>query len=126
MDQELARLTKAMDLGRGTAPDAISAAERALGVDFPADYAEFMLETNGGEGDVREAAWVQLWPVESLVKQNAEYQAAEFYPGFVLFGSDGGGEAYAFDTRSRRASIVMFPWIGFELDVGAFQGWTLS
>ena len=33
----------------------------------------------------------------------------------VLFGSDGGGEAYAFDIRTASLPIVMVPFIGMEL-----------
>lgn len=108
----MTELTKEMQLRPGVPRERVLAVQEALGVRFPADYVEFMTNANGGEGDVRDAAWVRIWPVEELVEFNDRYSAEELYPGFVLFGTDGGGEAYAFDTRTEPASIVMMPFIG--------------
>jgi hypothetical protein len=33
----------------------------------------------------------------------------------LLFGSDGGGQAFAFDTRSAANPIVCVPFVGMEL-----------
>lgn len=117
MDNVLQELTKDMKLGEGTTREAVLAVQEQLGVEFPDDYVDFMIETNGGVGDVRGAAWVWILPIEELIQANEEYEIPELFPGYVLFGSDGGGEAYAFNSRSRPASIVMFPFMGDEDDV---------
>jgi hypothetical protein len=81
---------------------------------LPDDYARFLQQTNGGEGFVGKA-YVILWRVEELLEMNKAYQVAEYAPGLFLFGSDGGGEAFAFDTRSDANPIVAVPFVGMEL-----------
>jgi hypothetical protein len=39
---------------------------------------------------------------------------AQFAPDLLLFGSDGGGEAYAFDTRESPWGVVKVPFIGMS------------
>jgi hypothetical protein len=51
-----------------------------------ADYVDFMLTSNGGEGLIG-GSYVVLWPIEDLLERNADYRAAEFAPGLLLFGS---------------------------------------
>jgi len=46
---------------------------------------------------------------------NRSYQITEYAPGLLLFGSDGGGEAFAFDIRSGEESIVSVPFVGMDL-----------
>ena len=36
-----------------------------------------------------------LIEADELLEFNADYKAPEFYPGYFLIGSDGGGEAFA-------------------------------
>jgi hypothetical protein len=83
-------------------------------VRLPDDYAELLQQANGGEGFVGNA-YVILWRVEELLEMNKAYQVAEYAPGLFLFGSDGGGEAFAFDTRSDAKPIVSVPFVGMEL-----------
>jgi len=71
-------------------------------------------KTNGGEGFIGEN-YLILWGVEELVQFNNEYEVQDYAPGLVLFGSDGGGEGYAFDTRKTPTSIVQVPFIGMDL-----------
>jgi hypothetical protein len=69
---------------------------------------------NGGEGFLGEHAYVALWRVEELGERNAGYEVAEFARGLFLFGSNGGGEAFAFDTRTGQFRIVAVPFIGMD------------
>ena len=48
---------------------------------------------NGGEGFVGRA-YLILWPIEKLRELNDAYQVEQYAPGFLIFGSDGGGEAF--------------------------------
>ena len=36
----------------------------------------------------------------------------KYAPGILLFGSDGGGEGYGFDTQTKGMPIVRIPFIG--------------
>jgi hypothetical protein len=89
--------------------------ERTLGVSFPAQYVEFMTGSNGAEGFVGPNSYLMLWPVEEIASLNQTYEVHRFAPGLTLFGSDGGGTAYAFDTRSRTMPIFEMPFVGMNL-----------
>jgi hypothetical protein len=86
------------------------------GVRLPGDYARFLQKANGGEGFIGNA-YVILWRVEELLEMNRAYQVADYAPGLFLFGSDGGGEAFAFDARSDVKPIVSVPFIGMDLNL---------
>jgi hypothetical protein len=80
---------------------------------LPADYVQFLQQMNGGEGSLGRA-YVALWRVEELGDRNTGYEVAEFAPGLFLFGSNGAGEAFAFDTRCDEFRIVAVPFIGMD------------
>lgn len=77
---------------------------------------QFMQETDGGEGFIGDA-YIILWRLGELLEMNKAYQVTEYAPGLFLFGSDGGGEAFAFDRRSAAKPIVSVPFVGLELKV---------
>ena len=95
--------------------DRIEDAARLLQIAFPADYIEFMTASDGAEGVVG-ASYLQLWPAGDLVGLNRDYAVDEFVPGYVLFGSDGGGELFAFarDSTSAPAPIVELPKVSMK------------
>jgi hypothetical protein len=99
-------------------PQADASSIRQLETDadlhLPEDYAKFLQEVDGGEGFVGNA-YLILWRAWELLEMNKAYQVAEYAPGLFLFGSDGGGEAFAFDTRSDAKPIVSVPFVGMEL-----------
>lgn len=43
-----------------------------------------------------------------------------YAPGLFLFGSDGGGEAFAFDLRSNPPPVVSVPFVGMDLSLVEF------
>jgi len=65
---------------------------------------------NGGEGFVGKN-FLRVWPVEDLIQANKDLLVNEGAPGLFLFGSNGGGEAFAFDTRSAPPPVVAVPFI---------------
>lgn len=71
---------------------------------------------NGGEGPVGQTEYLVLPRLEDLLKTNTLYRVGEFAPGLLLIGSDGGGEGYALDTRSRPMGMVAVPFVGMDLD----------
>jgi len=95
----------------GASDITIAEAEEQLGLKLPADYVQFLKLTNGGEGFVG-GGYAILWPVEELHSTNQGYEFAKYLPGFLSIGSNGGGEAYGFDTRDPLWPIVQAPFIG--------------
>jgi hypothetical protein len=83
-------------------------------IHLPDDYLRFLQYSNGGEGFIGNA-YVILWRLEELLHLNQGYKVEEFAPGLFLFGSDGGGEAFAFDMRSDSMELVSVPFIPLDL-----------
>jgi hypothetical protein len=96
-------------------PASVARCQSRLKFQLPADYVEFLKQTNGGEGFVGKN-YLRAWPVEDLIQFNKEYHVDESAPGLFLFGSSGGGEAFAFDIRSPRPPIVAVPFIVLNLE----------
>lgn len=90
--------------------------EGETGLRLPEDYAQFLQQADGGEGFVGDA-YVIFWRLGELLEMNSAYQVDKYAPGLFLFGSDGGGEAFAFDMRDETKPIVSVPFIGMELKV---------
>jgi hypothetical protein len=57
------------------------------------------------EGELRiQPYWFRLWAADEVLQANLDYRVQEFMPGWFAFGSSGGGEIFAFDTRTAQ------PW----------------
>ena len=105
-----------MEMGEPSLKEDLDAAENSLGIVFPAEYRRFMLKTNGAEGSIGKSNYLVIWPVEEIVELNEEYGVAEFTPGLIYFGSDGGGMAYAFDVREEVTRFVRFPFDSIHIE----------
>ena len=81
---------------------------------IPGDYFEFLLLGDGGAGDVGGGEYAMLWSSDEIEKNNIVYEVANYAPGLVLFGSNGGGEAFAFDTMQAVATIGIVPFVGMS------------
>lgn len=102
------------------ATDAIvRGAEEALGKQLPADYQAFLQQHNGGEGFIGKH-YLILWKAQELAEFNKRYEVPQYAPGFVMFGSTGGGDGFAFDTRTIPYRIMQVPFIGMSLEDGFF------
>lgn len=95
----------------------VQSAEAALGFSLPPDYRRFLLQQDGGEGFVGEH-YLILWRASELAPFNRDYEVPVYAPGFVIFASNGGGEGFAFDTRSVPFPIVQVPFIGMSHESG--------
>src|SRR6476620_2231773 len=104
MDARIRALTVGLEADSPGDPEALIRAAAVLKIVWPPDYAEFMAEHDGGEGSVGDA-YLSLWPAAELIDLNQSYRLADFAPDLVAFGSDGGGECFAFDRRSSPPSI---------------------
>ena len=59
---------------------------------------------------------MRLWRAEELIEVNRGYNVAEFFPNLFLIGTDGGGEAYAFDVSGNDATVFEVPFIAMPSD----------
>ncbi len=99
--------------GRST-QDKISALNGAYSFRLPQDYLDFLLATDGGEGFVG-ARYIVVWRTDEVVRFNEEYQFPKYAPRFVCFGSNGGGEGFAFDLGgTTEGQVVQIPFIGMS------------
>jgi cell wall assembly regulator SMI1 len=96
---------------------ALASAEREIGAKLPGQYLDFLKTRNGEEGFVGPNSYVMLWGAEELASLNEVYEVQKYAPGLLLFGSDGGGEAYGFDTRTPEWQIVQIPFVGMTWDL---------
>jgi hypothetical protein len=97
----------------------LQAEERALGSPLPSDYKAFLLRHNGGEGFIGKH-YLILWKAEELAKFNEGYEVPKYAPGFIMFGSTGGGDGFAFDTRKSPFRVMQVPFIGMSVEDGFF------
>lgn len=99
----------------GAPEESIRQLTSALTFVLPGDYLEFLREHDGGEGFVGEN-YLILWKVEEIITFNREYEVDQYALGLFLFGSDGGGAGYGFDTRDPAMPIVKVEFIGMSLE----------
>jgi len=107
--------------------EAIAALRRASGRRFPDDYAEFLRTTNGGEGFIGTNAYAVFWSSEELIALNEAYKVKAYASGLLVFGSNGSGGAFGFDTREQHWTVVTIPFLGMgwsraELTASSFRG----
>jgi len=80
----------------GASVENIQNIEKQANFVLPSQYVEFMMEFNGGEGEVGENSWLFLFPVEELVSVNEDYRfLMEQIPDYFLIGKDAADTGYA-------------------------------
>jgi hypothetical protein len=79
-----------------------------LGPQVPPDYLAFLEAHDGAEGAVGE-----LSPAAEVGRAEELYPELGHLAGLVVFGSNGGGEAFVFDPDGR---VLVVPWIGGRRD----------
>lgn len=69
-------------------------------VELPAEYLTLLRETNGGEGPLgAQPLYLQLDAADEVALAIKDGRHAEFFSGFIVIGSDGGGQYVALDAR---------------------------
>lgn len=84
---------------------------------LPEAYVALLRYSNGGEGPLAlPPLYFMLYEVEYTSEVNQSPYQRQWYPGFFVFGSNGGLETIAFDTRGKEHwPIVMYdPIAGTE------------
>ena len=97
------------------AAPAIIAALRSQYPGIPEAYLAQVRDGDGAEGDLAvEPGWIALWPAADVARHNAGYEVNKRLAGFLGFGSNGGGELLAFDTRTDPWRVCMIPFIPMD------------
>jgi hypothetical protein len=89
-------------------PDDLDWLRKDVGPLVPAEYLAFMEQHDGASADVGE-----LWCAAEVGRGRDVAPEVEHLAELVVFGSDGGLEAFAFDAAGQ---VVVVPWIGSEQD----------
>ena len=85
--------------------------------ELPTEYIDLLRFGDGGEGPVAlPPLYFMLYPAADAAELNTTPNQQELYPGLFVFGSNGGLESIAFDTRAARPwPVVMYdPVAGVE------------
>jgi hypothetical protein len=96
---------------------AVSRLQESAHGELPAEYINLLLHCNGGEGPLAlPPRYFMLDSAEYSFELNMSVDQRDLYPGLFVFGSNGGLELIAFDTRdSRPWPIAMYdPIAGIE------------
>ena len=113
---DFSKFIQFLDVNEGISKSSLAQIEKKIDIEFPEDYKSFMIMYNGCEGPIGENAYIQLWPVEELFKKNKEYSIDKNFPDFLVFGTDGGGTAYAFDRRFDDMPIIYFEFTVIDME----------
>jgi len=80
----------------------------------PDEYLKYFEQDNPKEGSLAvEPGWFQLWSPEEIESTNKGYEVEQNVPGFLGFGSNGGGEMLAFDQIGQ---IFMIPFVPMRVN----------
>ena len=101
----------------GAAHEELAKLVAASGVRLPQDYLAFLRLSNGGEGPLSvDPLWLVLDSVDTVTDTLADGTFTEFFPSFVVIGSNGAGEGIAFDFRADGdAGVVYFDMTNTDL-----------
>lgn len=116
MNKNIINLVSKMDLNKSADEKEIMEVENRIGVKLPIQYKEFMLYSNGAEGELGENSYLVIWPIEEIISLNEAYSVNQYTPGILYFGSDGGDIAYAFDIRNENISIIEIPFESIHIE----------
>ena len=124
MNPALAKLLEDTERAGRASEGAIAALLSYAGSDLPEEYLEFLRSTDGAEGPIGEYGFVRLYQTGDIPALNEEYRVPDFAPGLLLIGSNGGGSAFAIDTRSadlHTMDFVEVPFIPLDVDEIVFR-----
>jgi len=79
---------------------------------LPSDYIDYV-EGDGVSEEFTEGlpCYFALWHPDEIDTNNKDLQVETYAPGFLGFGTDGGGEMLAFDALG---AVFMLPMVGME------------
>jgi hypothetical protein len=114
--EDVIGMLRGCTLNEGATELEIASLERWAGMQLPKPYLELLKRANGIEGFVADDTYLVLWPAGQVAELNEAYSVADFAPGLILIGSDGGDTGYALDVRRPMINILELPLVGMSLD----------
>ena len=72
MNKEIMKLTQTMEYNSFSSEEAIKSVELEIDMIYPTQYREFMLETNGAEGNIGQNSYLAIWSIEEIVPLNID------------------------------------------------------
>jgi hypothetical protein len=85
----------------GASDEAIRRLAEAVPITLPNSYLSLLRLTNGGEGPLaRQPYNLCLDAAEDVADTATSRRYEEFFPSFIIIGSNGGGEFIALDARN--------------------------
>ena len=83
-----------------------------MSIALPNDYVAY-IEGDGASEECTDGlpGYFQLWQPDEIEANNKDLQIETHAPGFLGFGTDGGGELLAFDASG---AVFMLPLVGME------------
>ncbi len=86
---------------------------------LPQDYLAAVTKFGGREGFLGET-YLRLYRLQELVALNLAYEVPSLLPEVIVFGSNGGGEAFAFSLDT--AAVVQVPFLPLAAEYTERQG----
>ena len=77
---------------------------------LPPDLRAFLEQHDGGRGKVGNRPLI-LWSAEEIAREGQSQEVSLATPGLLLFGTDGGAEAYGYLSRLRQRRYGRIPLI---------------
>lgn len=105
--------------------DQLVRVEAELNVRFPDDYRAFITASDGVERNFGGSRLV-LYGLDEIADLNNAYELSESYPGLILIGTDGGGEAVGFDFRQATPLVVLVNFVSAGWDEAIPQAATFT
>ncbi len=96
----------------GASKAELQALQDGVSVELPESYIALLALSNGGEGPLAvQPYYFALDEADYVLRTAQSGRLEEFFPGFLVFGSNGGGEYIALDAREQS------PWPVVALDM---------
>lgn len=85
---------------------------------LPERYLDFLSKFNGGQGSLNiQPCWLCLHPAEEVIEIQLDGTHHEFFPDYMIIGSNGGGEDIAFDLDDKgNAKVVYFDTTNIDIE----------
>jgi len=96
----------------GASAEVLQTLQATVAIDLPDQYINLLNYSNGGEGPLPVQPYnFCLDSSEYVIERVLSGATEEFFPGFLMFGGNGGGEYIAFDIRGPQ------PWPVVAIDM---------
>ncbi len=102
------RLSEIADLHAPATEGSIRDVEQSLGLAFPDEYVALMRCTDGLEPTINADQYaIGLFHVRELVEYQEAYEVAEYLPGYLFIGLDGGGRGLFLKCACNRSPVLI-------------------